>query len=80
MKFTPIPTPSTPLRTGFSQIESVSQYGDASDVMPSTAKHLASSSCYEDEILRLRLRMTLRHSLSEQKRAGSERYPPGEIK
>ena len=30
-----------------------------------SAKHLAFfSSCYEDEILRLRLRMTLRHSLS----------------
>jgi len=48
--------------------------------MLSKAKHLAFSSYYEDEILRLRLRMTLRHSLSEQKRAGSERYPPGEIK
>jgi NitT/TauT family transport system substrate-binding protein len=28
-----------------------------------TAKHLALSRCYEDEILRLRLRLTLRHSL-----------------
>jgi hypothetical protein len=31
--------------------------------MLSRAKHLAFSGCYEDEILRLRLRMTLRHSL-----------------
>ena len=33
------------------------------DVMLSNAKHLAFSSCYEVEILRLRLRMTLQHSL-----------------
>ena len=32
-------------------------------VMLSGAKHLAFSATYEDEILRLRLRMTLRHSL-----------------
>ena len=32
------------------------------DVMLSKAKHLAFSSCYEDEILRLRLRMTLSYS------------------
>ena len=31
--------------------------------MLSGAKHLAFSATYEDEILRLRLRMTLRHSL-----------------
>ena len=33
------------------------------DVMLSGAKHLAFSRCDEDEILRLRLRMTLRHSI-----------------
>jgi len=38
------------------------------DVMLSEAKHLAFSRCYEDEILRLRLRMTLRHSLLVQNR------------
>jgi hypothetical protein len=32
--------------------------------MLSEAKHLAFSSCHEDEILRLRLRMTLHHSVS----------------
>jgi hypothetical protein len=32
-------------------------------MLMSGAKHLAFSRCYEDEILRLRLRMTLRHSL-----------------
>jgi hypothetical protein len=31
--------------------------------MLSEAKHLVFSTCYEDEILRLRLRMTLGHSL-----------------
>jgi hypothetical protein len=34
------------------------------DVMLSKAKHLAFSGCYKVEILRLRLRMTLRHSNS----------------
>jgi hypothetical protein len=34
------------------------------DVMLSKAKHLALSGYYKVEILRLRLRMTLRHSLS----------------
>jgi hypothetical protein len=33
------------------------------DVMLSKAKHLAFSGCYKVEILRLRLRMTLRDSL-----------------
>jgi hypothetical protein len=33
------------------------------DVMLSRVKHLGFSSCYEAEILRLRLRMTLRYSL-----------------
>jgi hypothetical protein len=33
------------------------------NVMLSEAKHLVFSSCYEDEILRLPLRMTFRHSL-----------------
>ena len=44
--------------------ETVWQYGDLIDVMLSKAKHLAFSGCYKAEILRLRLRMTLRHSLS----------------
>lgn len=35
--------------------------------MLNKAKRLASSSCYEDAILRLRLKMTLRHSLCERK-------------
>jgi hypothetical protein len=35
------------------------------DVMLSEAKHLVFSSCYKVEILRLRLRMTIRHSLKE---------------
>jgi hypothetical protein len=35
-----------------------------------SAKHLAFSSGYEDEILRLRLRMTLRHSPSRERRFG----------
>jgi hypothetical protein len=39
------------------------------DVMPSRAKHLAFSGGCEVEILRLRLRMTLRHSL---RRRGNE--------
>ena len=44
--------------------KTVWQYGDLIDVMLSKAKHLAFSGCYKAEILRLRLRMTLRHSLS----------------
>jgi len=36
---------------------------DHIDVMLSNAKHLAFSASNEDEILRLRLRMTLRHSI-----------------
>jgi ABC-type nitrate/sulfonate/bicarbonate transport system substrate-binding protein len=40
---------------------SVSQYGNLIDVMLSEAKHLAFSGCHKVEILRLRLRMTLRH-------------------
>jgi hypothetical protein len=36
---------------------------DLMDVMLSATKHLKFSSCYEAEILRLRLRVTLRHSL-----------------
>jgi hypothetical protein len=38
--------------------------------MLSGAKHLAFSRCFEDEILRLRLRMTLRHSLFPKGRIG----------
>jgi hypothetical protein len=38
--------------------------------MLSGAKHLAFSRWYEDEILRLRLRMTLRHSLDVEKSDG----------
>ena len=44
-------------------LEIMSQYGDTRDVM-SKAKHLVFSSCYEDEILRLRLRMTLKGRLA----------------
>ena len=43
---------------------SVSQYGNLIDVMLSEAKHLAFSGCHKLEILRLRLRMTLRHRWS----------------
>ena len=43
--------------------------------MLSAAKHLEFSSSHEDEILRLRLRMTLRHSLDA--RALSELIEPG---
>ncbi len=49
--------------------ETASLYGDLIDVMLSKAKHLAFSACYNVEILRLCLRMTLRHSLS------AVRYP-----
>ena len=35
-----------------------------------SAKHLVFSRCYEDEILRLRLRMTLQHSLSREGKKG----------
>jgi hypothetical protein len=41
------------------------------DVMLSKAKHLAFSGGYEVEILRLRLRMTLRHSLSRGRNEGA---------
>jgi DMSO reductase family type II enzyme heme b subunit len=40
--------------------QTVSQSAQPLDVMLSKAKHLAFARCYEDEILRLRLRMTLR--------------------
>jgi len=45
------------------------------NVMLSKAKHLAFSRCYEVEILRLRLRMTMRHSLDagEDEERGIER-------
>jgi hypothetical protein len=51
-------------RFPLSESKTVWQYGDLIDVMLSKAKHLAFSGCYKAEILRLRLRMTLRHSLS----------------
>ena len=53
-----------PRRFPLSESKTVWQYGDLIDVMLSKAKHLAFSGCYKAEILRLRLRMTLRHSLS----------------
>jgi hypothetical protein len=39
--------------------------------MLSTAKHLAFSACYKVEILRLRLRMTLRNNLDAGKETGA---------
>jgi len=45
-------------------LEIMSQYGDTRDVMLSKAKHLVFSSCYEEEILHLRLRMTLKGRLA----------------
>src|SRR5262245_42347758 len=43
------------------------------DVMLSKATHLALSSCHKAEILRLRLRMTLRHSLvAGERREGAQ--------
>jgi hypothetical protein len=42
--------------------------------MLSKAKHLAFSSGYKGEILRLRLRMTLRHSLMGEKVIGKGRF------
>src|SRR5918996_1618902 len=44
------------------------------DVMLSKAKHLAFSGRYKVEILRLRLRMTLRHSLAGEERGGGACY------
>jgi hypothetical protein len=55
--------PLTPLPA-----EIVSQSARPLDVMLSKAKHLVFSRCHEDEILRLRLRMTLRHSLAREGR------------
>jgi hypothetical protein len=50
--------------------QTVSQSAQLLDVMLSKAKHLAFAGYYEDEILRLRLRMTLRHSLVRGEESG----------
>jgi len=60
--------PKNPSSLSAFQQEAVSQYVRFMEVMLSKAKHLALSACDQFEILRLRLRMTVRHSLRAEKR------------
>jgi Cytochrome C oxidase, cbb3-type, subunit III len=59
--------PKNPSSLSALQQEAVSQYVRFMEVMLSKAKHLALSACDQFEILRLRLRMTVRHSLRGEK-------------